>query len=216
MLQNHKERRPRGRPPVRSDEETLHLIVEAAAQEFQANGFAGTSVDAVARRAGVSSRTLYRLVPTKAALFSKVISEHIDQFITAIEDTGLDALALDASLERILISYGILTLGRDAILMLQLVVSERGRFPELASTFYTDAMQRTGNVLEQWLRHQQELGRITLEDPALASGMLRGMITMEPQRGVLLGQRTYPEIDEIRMRARMCARLFLDGCRTKG
>ena len=35
-------RRTRGRPPIRSDEETRRLLIEAAAAEFQANGYAGT------------------------------------------------------------------------------------------------------------------------------------------------------------------------------
>jgi AcrR family transcriptional regulator len=62
-------RRPRDRPPVRSDDETRRLIIDAARQEFQANGYAGTCVEAVAQRAGVSTKTLYRLIPTKADLF---------------------------------------------------------------------------------------------------------------------------------------------------
>ena len=59
-------RRPRGRPQIRPDSETHRLVIEAARQEFQANGYAATSMGAVARRAGVSTRTVYRLIPTKA------------------------------------------------------------------------------------------------------------------------------------------------------
>ena len=67
-------RRGRGRPQVRSDEETLALIVEAARQEFQANGYEATSIAAVAERAGVSTKTLYRLISTKAELIASVVS----------------------------------------------------------------------------------------------------------------------------------------------
>ena len=59
-------KRCRGRPQIRSDEETRHLIVEAAAEEFHANGYAATGIADVAKRAGVSTKTLYRLIPTKA------------------------------------------------------------------------------------------------------------------------------------------------------
>jgi AcrR family transcriptional regulator len=61
-------RRTRGRPPIRSDEETRRLLIEAAAEEFQANGYAGTCMAAVAQRAGVSTKTVYRLIPNKADL----------------------------------------------------------------------------------------------------------------------------------------------------
>lgn len=207
--------RPRGRPPVRSDAETLQLIVDAATEEFQANGFAGTSIDAVARRAGVSSRTLYRLVPTKAALFTHVISAHIGQFIVAVDAEAIRALPLDEALERILIAYGNLTLRQPAISISQLVIAERGRFPELAKTFYEDAIMRAGRALETWLRRQAELGAIAVGDPAVTSGMLRGMMIMDPQRATMLDQAPQPTLDEIVQRAKTCARLFLDGCRAK-
>ena len=74
-------RRPRGRPQVRPDEETLQLIVEAARQEFLASGYAATTMCAVAERAGTSTKTVYRLIPNKAELFKNVISTRIGQFM---------------------------------------------------------------------------------------------------------------------------------------
>ena len=61
-------RRPRGRPQVRPDEETLQLIIAAAREEFHASGFAGASMVQVAS-GGVSTKTMYRLILTKADLF---------------------------------------------------------------------------------------------------------------------------------------------------
>ena len=43
---------------VRSDEETLAVILDAAGQEFQANGYEATCIAEVAERAGVSTKTL--------------------------------------------------------------------------------------------------------------------------------------------------------------
>jgi primosomal protein N'' len=42
--------------------------------------------------------------------------------------------------------------------------------------------------------------------------MLRGMMIMEPQRAVMLGQRAAPDAQEIARRARFAAHLFLNGC----
>ena len=67
--------------------------------------------------------------------------------------------------------------------------------------------------MEQWLNRQRDLGRVRIEDPSTAIGMLRGMMVMEPQRAIMLGQRKPPDRAEITGRARYCARLFLDGCR---
>jgi hypothetical protein len=42
--------------------------------------------------------------------------------------------------------------------------------------------------------------------------MLRGMMTMEPQRAAMIGRAGVPTAPEIAERARTCVRLFLRGC----
>jgi AcrR family transcriptional regulator len=205
--------RPRGRPPIRSDDETRRLIIEAAGQEFRQNGYAATCMNAVAQRAAISTKTLYRLIPTKAELFANVVSDRIGRFILAIDDEVLDALDLSAALEHILIAYGTLALDPEPIAINRLVIGESERFPEIAATFYKAAIARTNRAIESWLRRQCERGSLRLDDPEVASGMLRGMMVMEPQRAVMLGQRAAPDAAEIARRARFAAHMFLNGCR---
>src|ERR1700749_2893963 len=78
-------RRGRGRPQLRSDEETRALILETARHEFAQSGYASTSMENVARSAGVSTKTLYRLVPNKAALFEAMVTERIEQFVSVVK-----------------------------------------------------------------------------------------------------------------------------------
>jgi AcrR family transcriptional regulator len=59
-IDTNEDRRCRGRPQVRRDDETRQVIYKAARNEFAAGGYAATSIEAVARRAGVSTKTLYR------------------------------------------------------------------------------------------------------------------------------------------------------------
>src|SRR5262249_20217868 len=49
--------------------ERRELVLEAAVAEFALHGMAGTSTEDVARRAGISQPYLFRLFPTKKALF---------------------------------------------------------------------------------------------------------------------------------------------------
>ena len=169
MGQIHKDvKRGRGRPPIRSDAATRRLIIDAASQEFQANGYAGTCVEAVAQR---------------------------------------------AALEHILIAYGALALDAETIAINRLVIAESDRFPEIAVAFYETALVQTNRAMESWLRRQCKRGSIRLKDPHAASGMLRGMMVMEPQRAVMLGQRAVPNAEEIANRARDASQLFLNGCR---
>jgi AcrR family transcriptional regulator len=200
---------------ARSDEDTLRLVIEAAAQEFPANGYAATSMGAVAQRAGVSTKTLYRLIPAKQDLFGLVVTDRIGRFMLAIDDEAMRALDLTEALERILIAYGKLTLAEETIALTRLVIGEGDRFPEIAASFYERAIVRTNVAIVAWLRRQCELGLIRLDDPEAASGMLRGMMIQEPQRAAMLGQRPAPGGDEIGARARACAWLFLCGCRVR-
>jgi AcrR family transcriptional regulator len=206
-------KRGRGRPQVRADETTRHLIVEAAAQEFQANGYAATCIADVAQRAGVSTKTLYRLIPTKAELFKSVVAERIGRFVFEIDHEAIAYNDPAAVLAQMLTVYGTLTLEARTIAINRLVLGECGNFPEIAAAFYETAILRTTEVMESALRRLCALGLISLEDPHEATGMLRGMMTMEPQRAAMLGRRRAPNADEIAVRAKRCARLFLNGCR---
>ena len=206
-------KRPRGRPQMRCDEDTRQLIVEAAAKEFQAKGYAATCIGDVAQCAGVSTRTLYRLIPTKAALFKAVVANSIDGFILAIDEQVLGTLSLEAALERILTEFGRLTLSQETIAINRLVIGECERFPEIAAAFYEAAIQRISDAMANWLTKQCERGLLKLQDPQTAAGILRGMMIMDPQRAAMLGQRSAPGPQEIEQRAEVCARLFLEGCR---
>jgi AcrR family transcriptional regulator len=210
-------RRCRGRPQIRSDEVTRALIIEAARQEFEANGYAATSIANVAQRACVSTKTLYRLIPTKAELFRSVVSERVGRFVLGLERelTGLDSLNAAEALERILTAFGTLTLDPGPIAMTRLVLGECRGFPEIATAFYESATKRTSDVMERALSRLCQRGLIAVDDPREATDMLRGMMIMEPQRAAMLGQVEPPAPEEIASRARRCARMFLDGCRVR-
>ncbi|TCL71062.1 TetR/AcrR family transcriptional regulator [Rhizobium sp. BK251] len=206
------EKRPRGRPQIRCDDDTKSVIIEAANKQFRENGYAAASIAAIAQEAGVSTKTLYRLFPAKTDLFSEMISDRIGRFLLALDLSTLAEAGLRRGLERLLMAYGTLTLSEDTVTITRLVIGESDRFPEIATSFYEQAIVRTNALLETWLRRQADHGLIVLEDPHAASGMLRGMMVMEPQRAAMLRQLPPPKLEEIATRARMCADLFLKGC----
>ena len=138
----------------------MQLIIAAAREEFHASGYAGASMVRVAERAGVSTKTMYRLIPTKADLFRSVISERISRFILELDEEHLDALPIEQALEHILFTYGTLTLDEDTILNLRLVFAECDRFPEIAATFSELAIRRTTQTMESWLKRQCDRGEI--------------------------------------------------------
>ncbi len=207
------QKRCRGRPQVRPDEETLQLIVEAATDEFQVNGYAAATMGDVAQRAGISTKTMYRLIPCKADLFKKVISNRIGQFMVESNPAELDKYDIEEAVEHMLISFGSLTLSKETVALLRLVIGESERFPELAAAFHDIAVVQTTNVIAGWLERQCQLGRLKIDDPVKSASALRGMMTMDLQRSAMLRVADVPTPEEIRARAKFCARLFLEGTR---
>lgn len=64
--------KPRGRP---RDPAVDEAILRAAMELFMANGFADTSIDAVAKRAGVTRVTVYRRFAGKEELLAKALEQ---------------------------------------------------------------------------------------------------------------------------------------------
>src|SRR3989442_15686800 len=88
--------------------ERRELVLEAAVAEFASHGLAGTSTEDVARRAGISQPYLFRLFPTKKALFLALVDRCFrrveDAFMAAAGDrTGDEALAAMASAYELLL-----------------------------------------------------------------------------------------------------------------
>jgi len=206
-------RRSRGRPQLRCDEETRAVIFEAARHEFAASGFAATSMENVARRAGVSTKTLYRLVPDKKALFEATVTERMDRFVSVVSLRACEGGDIEAALPDALLTCADLVLDPEVIALQRVILADNDKFPDVAETFYNKAMQRTVAALAEWLRVQQKRGLIVLDDVGAAAGMLLGMLVFQPQRDVMFGHKPPPTRHELELRAKTCSALFLRGCR---
>jgi AcrR family transcriptional regulator len=210
------DKRCRGRPQLRPDDETRRIIYEAARHEFAGNGYATTSIETVARRAGVSTKTLYRLIPNKAALFEGMVADRIDRFVSEVNLRAADHTDLEQALATALIACAELALDEETIALQRMVLQEAGKFSDAAGVFYKNAIQRTVAALADWLRVQQKRGLIALDDVDEAAGMLLGMVTSAPRRAALFGGVPLPSRSQIKARARVCAALFLRGCQVRG
>ncbi len=206
------ERRFRGRPQARPDEETRAIIFDAARHQFAVSGYAATSMEMVARRAGVSTKTLYRLIPTKAALFEGTVTARIDSFVSVVNLRTCEHQDIEVALQTALLVCADLVLHDEVIALYRMMLAESDKFPNISETFYQKAMRRTIAALAEWLRVRQQRGLIRLDNVDEAAGMLFGMMVFEPQRAALFGHQPLPSRETIEARARSCAALFLRGC----
>ncbi|KRR01023.1 TetR family transcriptional regulator [Bradyrhizobium jicamae] len=204
--------RGRGRPQARSDDETRAVILDAARHEFASAGYATTNMESVARRAGVSTRTLYRLIPNKSALFEATITDRLDRFASVVRLKACEGSDIEAALCAALIACGELILDSEVIAIQRMILGESEQFPEIADTFYSKAIKRTESTLANWLKAQVKRGLIEIENAEVAAGMLLGMLVFQPQRAVMFGHAPAPDRNEVERRAQVATGLFLRGC----
>jgi AcrR family transcriptional regulator len=209
------DRRCRGRPQLRPDDETRGIIYDAARREFAANGYAATGMEAVARRAGVSTKTLYRLIPNKAALFDGMVTDRLDRTLANVDLQAVDHADIEEALYVALLACAELTLDEEVIALQRMVLQEAGNRSDIAAMFYRNGVLRIKAALADWLRTQQQCGLIALDDIEEAAGMLLGMVASAPRRAAMFGGVPLPPRAEIEARVRRCAALFLRGCQVE-
>jgi AcrR family transcriptional regulator len=207
----NEDRRSRGRPQLRPDDETRAIVYEAARHEFAGNGYAATSMETVARSAGVSTKTLYRLVPNKAALFEGMVTDRLERFLAEVDLRAIDQANIEEALYAALLACAELSLDKEVIALQRMVLQEAGK-ADLARAFYQNGMVRNIAVLADWLRKQETRGLIVLPDAGEAAGFLLGMVVFAPQRAAVFGGLPPPSKRQIEKRVRRCVALFLRGC----
>ncbi|MBR0840646.1 TetR/AcrR family transcriptional regulator [Bradyrhizobium liaoningense] len=207
------ESRPRGRPPVRSDEETKRIVFDAARHAFAVEGYAATSTEALARAAGVSTKTLYRLFPGKAALFEAMCADRLERLLSTVDLHAGGDVDIETGLRAALLACADLALDPEVVAMQRMVLQESAAFPDLAANFYKYGIARTATALARWLRVQVKKKLIVLDDVDEAAGMLIGMVASAPQRAAIYGGVALPSRKQIEHRVQTCTALFLNGCR---
>jgi TetR/AcrR family transcriptional repressor of mexJK operon len=188
-------------------------ILEIATELFLDMGYGETTIELVAKRAGISKRTFYHRFSDKAALFGAVVHRIIDR----LRPPDVSNLFIGGSLEEILtrLARAILraALNPQALALHRVILAEAGRFPELAAVVADrspgqEAIERIGALLQR----EATAKRLTLIASRFAATQFLHMVIALPQRRALgMGvPMTQPELDTW---ARQTTNLFLNGCR---
>jgi AcrR family transcriptional regulator len=206
----------RGRPRQIAEADRRELLIEAAEKVFVEMGYATASVDDIAKRAGMSKKTLYRLFETKGELFAAVIAARRAALKAMIEaECCGDAQAPDDVLRNFLGQVARFVLARRQSALYRLVIAESQRAPELASAFYHEGPSRVRSALTQWLAAKHERQELFVPDPDCAASMLCSMVIGEPQMRLLTGDMHEPDDQFIALRVKLAVDLFLQGARPR-
>lgn len=127
--------------------EKAAAILAGAMQEFLAQGYAATSMDRVARAAGVSKATIYSHFADKESLF-KALTRHMIERDFALLFGGDEAEALPADPRQAMhiLARRMLAVHEthpEFLAFLRLLIGESDRFPALAQGFMTQIHQKS-------------------------------------------------------------------------
>jgi TetR/AcrR family transcriptional repressor of mexJK operon len=166
-------------------------IVEAAAGLFLDHGYQGTSMDEIAALAAVSKQTVYKNFSDKEQLFSDIVlgaAARADEFIQALPGVLAGTDDLRAGLQALARQY-LATVMQPRLLQLRrLIISEAGRFPDLARTYYQRVPERVMDALATQLGELAGRGLLRADDPQVAASHLAFLILGLPlDRAMFLG-----------------------------
>ena len=170
----------RGRP-TRAEARKLDLAVrQAAVATFLELGYAGASMEAIARAAGITRRSLYARYPDKRAVFADVIPWALARYTDEVDDVDHE------DVETALLTLARASLSRathpENVRLKRIAANESALFPEFnisAESMMWAGRQRTAIEV---LRRYVDRGDIEVDDLELAAEHFLAMVEAVPAR----------------------------------
>jgi AcrR family transcriptional regulator len=156
----------------RLPEERPKQILDAALAVFAERGLAAARLEDIAKRAGLSKGTIYLYFPNKEELFREVIRQTVIAFIERAEarmgEIADPMQALLAWME------GYWAWLRSPVFpaMHRLVNSELLSFPDVATFYAKEVIERAHRLVREMLERAMERGDLRRMDPLVAARML--------------------------------------------
>ncbi|PWB83158.1 MAG: TetR/AcrR family transcriptional regulator [Methylocystaceae bacterium] len=161
-------------------------ILSAARVHFLEQGFSETSMDAIARSAGVSKATLYAYFPSKEALFHHLVQIECREKCITLPSPDLDD-GLIPALHTLCRHFVAHFLTKDSAAFFQTVSSERWRFPELCQLYFDSGKKIVFDFVARFLEEAKARGLLAFDDANLAADQLMNLILSDMPFRVALG-----------------------------
>jgi AcrR family transcriptional regulator len=137
-------------------------ILEAAFTEFSRNGYATTTLDRIAERAGVTKGTIYVYFASKEHLFismvqefTKAAHETVQQMYETHEGSTADLLRAQFSF-----IYQHIVEDKRRREVVRMLIAEAPRFPELADRYHEEILRPCLDMLRQAIQRGVDRGEI--------------------------------------------------------
>ncbi|MBV8778325.1 MAG: TetR/AcrR family transcriptional regulator [Alphaproteobacteria bacterium] len=204
-----------GRPSRQQSAQLAERILDVAESLFLGHGFGATSIEAVAKRAGISKRTFYHRFPGKEQLFEAVVRRLMQRWLPPFDAALLSPPDLGDALQAAAEYMLRIALTPEALALHRLVIHEAQRFPGLARILHelgaASGIERIASHLAPRIASGELRGDL---EPRFAAEQFILSIVTAPQRRAL-GLGVPLSAGEIAHHARAAVTLFLDGARAR-
>lgn len=154
---------------LRLDEERVGELLDIAAEEFLANGFAAASLSQIARKSKASKTTFYSRFPNKEQLFLAVMKRLMTAYTVDVEASLGNALPLEEGLRQHARSLLKPILSDRQASLNRIAIMEGHRFPTFAKQFFELGPQRGQTLMAEYFKKKISAGELADEDPWMMS-----------------------------------------------
>nr|WP_314628176.1 TetR/AcrR family transcriptional regulator [uncultured Janthinobacterium sp.] len=178
--------RARGRP-ARPPEEAREAAVQAATWLLLHEGYAATTMEAVARHAGMAKKSLYQFAANREELVALVVRGWTDAFLPAMAHDAAAPGEVLPLLKEILQAMAARVLTADAVGLFRLLCTDFPARADLLAVYQRNGIERGTALLAGWLERQAARGHVSPGNAAEVAGLLLAMVIAEPLRQMALG-----------------------------
>jgi TetR/AcrR family transcriptional repressor of mexJK operon len=162
-------------------------ILEAAKSLFLANGFEGTSMDAIAAAAGVSKLTVYSHFTDKETLFFAAIRARCEEQMPAALFDVVPNGPVRRQLEAIAYAFVAMVTAPEAVALNRLLASGTAMPQKLVQMFWEAGPQRVQGGFQQFLQHEVAAGQLAIDDIARAASQFFALLKGDLHARLLCG-----------------------------
>lgn len=205
-------RRSGGRPTAKAAAKLETTILDAATAAFLADGYAATTIEAIARTCRVAKRTIYARWSGKPTLFRAVLEQLMARWLFTAGDWA-EADSLEAALDEAATRILAVALTPEAIALNRLLIAESAHFPELPVMMRQAGAGEGTSRIAALLDVAVAQGKLPMQDTVFAAEQFFHLVLAGPQRRALgLGQPLDEE--QMQMWRTAAVALFLSGVKS--
>lgn len=173
-----------GRP---KDLEKRAAILEAAKRLFPAQGFDGTSMDAIAAEAGVSKLTVYSHFGGKESLFIETIRCKCDGLMPRALFNVDTTAPVRGQLLEVARAFFAMMMSEGALGMHRTLVASSQQSPKLAKLFWEGGPMQVQSALAAMLQQEVDAHQLDIADTCRAASQFFSLLKGEHHARMLFG-----------------------------